>query len=238
MGIYDWDDVLTKGQQNSHISVFLVSCMSHFGRHAFEFKIFFRILNQIKSKHIFSGNNQKGGFFMKCIKIILISLLTSIFTMIPAFAANLNKIGVVDFQKILETSKVGKAAQKEIKSEGEKMEETLKEKGSEIEALKKKLERDALVIDRDTRAEREREIRIKINDIKALQKKYMADFRDLEARMIDRIRSQLIDIIESIGKQDGFLLIMEKNQAGVLYSPGSVDITEKVIRLYNQKVEK
>jgi len=157
---------------------------------------------------------------------------------IPTFAANLNKIGVVDFQKILETSKVGKAAQKEIKSEGEKMEETLKEKGAEIEALKKKLERDALVIDRDTRAEREREIRIKINDIKALQKKYMADFRDLEARMIDRIRTQLIDIIKNIGKKDGFLLIMEKNQAGVLYSPSTVDITEKVIRLYNQKVEK
>lgn len=175
---------------------------------------------------------------MKWIKIFLITFLTSVFMTFSTFAADLNKIGVVDFQKILETSKVGKAAQKEIKSEGEKMEETLKEKGAEIEALKKKLERDALVIDRDTRAEREREIRIKINDIKALQKKYMSDFRDLEARMIDRIRTQLIDIIENIGKKDGFLLIMEKNQAGVLYSPSTVDITEKVIRLYNQKVEK
>jgi len=175
---------------------------------------------------------------MKCIKTYLISALISLIMILPIHAANLNKIGVVDFQKILETSKVGKAAQKEIKSEGEKMEETLKEKGAEIEALKKKLERDALVIDRDTRAEREREIRIKINDIKALQKKYMSDFRDLEARMIDRIRTQLIDIIESIGKTDGFLLIMEKREAGVLYSPNTVDITEKVIRLYNKKVEK
>jgi outer membrane protein len=56
--------------------------------------------------------------------------------------------------------------------------------------------------------------------------------------IIDRIRTQLIDIIKNIGKKDGFLLIMEKNQAGVLYSPSTVDITEKVIRLYNQKVEK
>ena len=175
---------------------------------------------------------------MKRIKIILISMLTALFFSVPAFSANLNKIGVVDFQKILETSKVGKAAQTEIKSEGEKMEETLKEKGAEIEALKKKLERDALVVDRDTRAEREREIRIKINDIKALQKKYMSDFRDLEARMIERIRTQLIGIIEEIGKKDGFLLIMEKREAGVLYSPNTVDITEKVIRLYNKKVEK
>lgn len=89
---------------------------------------------------------------MKCIKLFLISLLIGLVMILPTFAANLNKIGVVDFQTILETSKVGKAAQKEIKSEGEKMEETLKEKGAEIEALKKKLERDALVIDRDTRA--------------------------------------------------------------------------------------
>ncbi len=175
---------------------------------------------------------------MKCKKITLISLLSALVLIIPAYAANLNKIGVVDFQKILETSKVGKAAQTEIKSEGEKMEEALKDKGTEIETLKKKLERDALVIDRDTRAEREREIRIKINDIKALQKKYMSDFRDLESRMIERIRTQLIGIIEEIGKADGFLLIMEKREAGVLYSPNTVDITEKVIRLYNKKVEK
>jgi len=170
--------------------------------------------------------------------ITMILTLTILAFVIPAYALDLNKIGVVDFQKILETSKVGKAAQTEIKSEGEKMEETLKEKGAEIEALKKKLERDALVIDRDTRSDREREIRIKINDIKALQKKYMSDFRDLEARMIERIRSQLIDIIEEIGKRDGFLLIMEKREAGVLYSPTTVDITEKVIRMYNKKVEK
>jgi outer membrane protein len=175
---------------------------------------------------------------MKFKTITTILILTLAAFILPAYAANLNKIGVVDFQKILETSKVGKAAQTEIKSEGEKMEETLKEKGAEIEALKKKLERDALVIDRDTRSDREREIRIKINDIKALQKKYMSDFRDLEARMIERIRGQLIDIIEEIGKQDGFLLIMEKREAGVLYSPTTVDITEKVIRRYNKKVEK
>jgi len=155
-----------------------------------------------------------------------------------SYAADVAKIGVVDFQKILETSKVGQAAQNEIKSQGEKMEVTLKDKGEEIENLKKKLEREALVIDREARSDREREIRIKINDLKALQKKYVADFRDLEARMIERIRKQLDNIINNIGKSDGYLLIIEKNQAGVLYCPNKIDITEKVIKDYNATLSK
>jgi len=152
-----------------------------------------------------------------------------------SLAADVIKIGVVDFQKILEESKVGKSAQSEIKTQGEKMEKDLKEKGEEIEKLKEKLERDALVIDRDARGDRERELRIKINDLKVLQKKYMADFRDIEARMIERIRKELIEIVEQFGKDEGYTIIMEKRESGVLYSPSKIDLTEKITRLYNQK---
>ncbi|CAN2042765.1 outer membrane protein [Candidatus Magnetomoraceae bacterium gMMP-15] len=175
---------------------------------------------------------------MKLLKLTLIAGFCFFALSTIGFSLDDSKIGLVDFQKILEKSRIGQTAQSEIKAQGEKMENSLKQKREEIEQLKKNLEREALVIDRGARDEKEREIRIKINDIKSLQKKYMSEFKELEGRLIKRIRGQLFEIIEKIGKENGYLLILEKRESGILYSPKSIDITDKLIRLYNEKFKK
>ena len=86
------------------------------------------------------------------------------------FAADVAKIGVIDLQKILETSSAGKAIQTELKKEKDKMESDLKKKGAEIENIRKRLERESMVMGKEMREEKERESRIKINDFKSLQK--------------------------------------------------------------------
>jgi len=153
-------------------------------------------------------------------------------------AADVAKIGVVDFQKILENSNAGKAAQAEINKQGKKMEEDLNQKGAEIEEMKKRLEREALVISKEMREEKEREFRIKVNDLKALQKKFMADFKQQEATLVKKIQKEVFDLVEEMGKAEGYLLILEKRQGGVLYAPNSIDITDKLIQKYNAKTAK
>ncbi len=85
----------------------------------------------------------------------------------------------------------------------------------------------------EKREEKAREIRIKINDAKSLQKKYRNDFKAFEARLIQRIQKEFFDIVENIGKREGFTLIMEK--MGILYAENSVDITDKMIREYDRR---
>ncbi len=87
-----------------------------------------------------------------------------------SWGADIAKIGVVDFQKVLSVSNAGKYAQAEINKQGKSMEEDLKKKGSEIEEIKKRLERETLVMSKDKRDEKEREFRIKLNDLKCLRK--------------------------------------------------------------------
>jgi len=45
-----------------------------------------------------------------------------------------------------------------------------------------------------------------------------------------------LEIIEEIGKSEGYLLIMDKR--GVLYSPSTIDITDQVVKKYNAKYSK
>lgn len=148
-------------------------------------------------------------------------------------AADVAKIGVVDFQRVLETSDAGKAAQEEVNLEGEKMEKDLKAKGSEIEEIEKKLERESMVMSKEMQEQKTREFRIKINDLKGLQKRYMDDFKRLEARIVSRIQKEVFELVKEIGKREGYLLILEKRAGGIVYSPANIDITDQLIKEYN-----
>ena len=175
----------------------------------------------------------KGGK-MNITKIAFVTMVFSVCLFVASsFGADVAKIGVVNFQTILEKSDAGKKAMAEINKHGKELEESLKKKGKEIDAIKKKLEREALVMSKEMREEKEREIRISTNDLKILQNKYTADLRQLEAKLVRDIHKEVLEIITEIGKKEGFLVIFEKREAGVMYSPDTIDITDRLIQKYN-----
>jgi outer membrane protein len=170
---------------------------------------------------------------MRMCKVTFVATVFCFCFLASSYGADVAKIGIVDFERILKTSSAGKNASAEINAQGKKIETDLKAKGDEIEAAKDKLEREVLVMSREMREEREREIRIKIGDFKALQKRYVDEFRDHEKRLVGRIQNEILTIIDEMGKQEGFLLILEKREAGVMYSPNTIDITDRLIQKYN-----
>ncbi len=171
---------------------------------------------------------------MRIFKITFVSMVFSIcFITVSSYGADVAKIGVVSFQKILEKSDAGKKATAEINKRGKEMEASLKKKGEEIDAIKKKLEREALVMSKEMREQKEREIRISINDFKTLKNKYMADFKEHEARLVRGIQKEVLKIVTEMGKKEGYLVIFEKREAGVLYSPDTIDISDRLIQSYN-----
>lgn len=149
-----------------------------------------------------------------------------------AFAADVAKIGIVDFQKVFETSVAGKEAKAEINTQGKKLETDLKAKGGELEELKKRLEREALVMSREKREEKEREFRIQVNDFKSLQKKYERDLQRTQKRLLGEMKKEVLEIIAEVGKAEGYLMIIEK--IGVLYAPTALDISDTIIQKYNE----
>jgi len=170
---------------------------------------------------------------MKIRGIFFIAISFIFFSAGYSYGADVAKIGIIDFQRILATSNTGKSAQSEINKKGKKMEADLKVKGAAIEKLQKKVERDALVMSKEMREEKGREIRIKINNVKTLQKRYLSEFRELENRLVTRIQKDVLGIVKEIGKKEGYLLIIEK--AGVLYYPNAIDLTDKLIQIYNKR---
>jgi outer membrane protein len=168
---------------------------------------------------------------IKC-KTMIIALFVSVLLLAtPCLGADVAKIGVVDIQKVLMTSSAGKMAKAQINKKAREMESSLTVKKEEIEKLKENLEREALVMNKETRDERERDIRIKINDIKSLKNKYENDLKKIEGKVVKRIQKDMDVIVKEVGKKEGYLLII--SNPVVLYSPSSIDITDQLIQAYN-----
>jgi outer membrane protein len=172
---------------------------------------------------------QQYKFFASALTVLLV-LAGSV------WAADVAKIGVVDGQRVLETSTAGQAARAQIKESYQRMEEDMKKRGAEFEELKKQFERNAMVMSQEKREDSQREMQIKQMDLQQLGKKYSGDLKELEQKLTDRIQKDVLKLVAEIGKEEGYLLIVSK--PAVLYNPTAIDLTDKLIQKYNAKYGK
>jgi outer membrane protein len=143
------------------------------------------------------------------------------------------RIAIIDFQRILDDSKAGKAAQETINQEGRQMEAELKAKGEAIEQMKEQLQKDALVMNKETREEKEREFRIQVNDFRESQQEFAQKARQLQIRAMSKIRNEVDTLAKAFAEEKGFTLMIEKQEAGVIYAPARIDVTDEIIRRYD-----
>ena len=169
-------------------------------------------------------------------KLFVIIAILSVFVVGTglSLAADVAKIGVVDFQRFIEESNLGQAAQATIESKGGKMESKMRELRTQIEEIKKSLERDAMVMGREAIDERQRSYTIKKMDFENLSNKYVRSIKKLEIQLIADVRNSFLSLAEELGKKGGYLLVMEK-QGVVYYHPSAIDVTDKLIEMSNSK---
>ena len=172
-------------------------------------------------------------FFKIIFAVIFIWTFVFIFS---SNAADVAKIGVVDFNRILENSSAGKALKAELKSQFNKMQAELEKKKSEIEEIQKSAERQAAVMSKEAREEKKRELQIKIYDLKNLEKKYRSELRESERKKMVKIQDKILTIARKIGEKEGYLIIFDK--AVAVYVPKTLDLTDKVIQEYNAGYKK
>jgi len=176
--------------------------------------------------------SQKIGFYT-----IMTALAVLFFTFNSVYAthaADVAKIGVIDVQIIMAQTHFGKSAKSELKKIRQKFEADLKQKKTEIETAPKRLKREVMIFSKDALADKNRQLRIMLNDYKLLQKKYGLEFRQHVNRIDRRITKEVTALAEKIGRKEGYLLIVDKRRAGVLYAPHTVDLTDDILHAFSK----
>ena len=143
------------------------------------------------------------------------------------------KIGFVDIQKTMNECNAGKEAKKTIAKEMEKLQRLFAERQKELQTMKETLEKQAPMLAQDARATKEKEFQTKVRDyqrwLEDNQKEIQQKGLDLERKILADVQK----VIQKMGMDEGYTLVLEKNENIVLFASKSLDLTDRVIKIFD-----
>ncbi len=148
------------------------------------------------------------------------------------------RIGYVDVQRVIVRSVAGMAAREQLEREKAAMQKDVDARKVEVDKLRDELDKKGLVLSADARREKEETLQRKVRDLRRLAEDLEKELQRKEQQATQRILQELTGLIERVGKERGYLLIVEKRGAGVIYGDPEADVTDEVIKLYDQEKAK
>jgi len=150
---------------------------------------------------------------------------------------DLIKIGLIDLQRCLQECKEGQKVIKLLKDKKAVLQRQLDTKQKELLELRNELEKQAMMLSMDAQEDKKKTIERKTRELEYCYKDLNEEMIRAQEKEKKEILKELSKIVEKIGSEGNYTLITERKAGGVLYCADSVDITEKVIRAYDQMKE-
>jgi outer membrane protein len=153
-----------------------------------------------------------------------------------AHAADL-KIAYVDIQKAVAESAAGKSAGERFKTDVKKAEDSLIKEKNEVERLGEALEKQSAMLSEDSRREKEKDFLRRKRDYERMLKDQQTELQIKEAELKNEILGTLIPIIQKYGRENGYSLVFGKSDVILLYASDALDITDKIIAIYDAEAK-
>jgi outer membrane protein len=154
----------------------------------------------------------------------------------PAAApANSVRIAYIDVQRVLARSSAGVAAREQLEREKSTMQKEMDGRRQELEKLRDELEKKGPLMTGDARREKQETFERKRRDAARMMDDFQKELEKKEQTLLQRVLQELSGVIEKVGKDKGYYMIVEKRGASVLYASPDADLTDDVIRAYDQQ---
>jgi outer membrane protein len=177
-------------------------------------------------------NRRKG--FAPIFAVLFAVFLSLSFPAGTVSAAEAAKIGYVDLRVALNDSDAGKKAKAELESLIKTKQSAIDEKGKTIEKLKADLEKQSSVLSTEAKKSKEDEIERLLRDYQRLVQDSQNEVKKKEGELTGSIIKEIRDVVEKIGQDEGYSLILENVEGIILYSRKDLDVTDRVVKTYNE----
>jgi outer membrane protein len=143
------------------------------------------------------------------------------------------KLGVIDVERILTDSVRGKAALEELTKLRDQKNTDLQTKRTEMEQLRARFAESRLTLAEDKLAEMERQLEDKTLELRRTQDDAQREVQKKQQEEFAKIERDVMPIIQAVGKENGYTMIFNKFQGGLVFADDSVDVTDLVIERFN-----
>jgi outer membrane protein len=159
-------------------------------------------------------------------------------TAASAQTANGTRVGFVDIQRVLARSAAGMAAREQLEKEKAVMQKQVDGQRAELEQLRDEIEKKGQLLSAEARREKQELLERKVRDARRLVDDLQASLQKKEEAMLGKVLQDLGGLIQRVSKDKGFTLVLERQRSSILYASAEADITEDVIRAYDDETKK
>ena len=166
----------------------------------------------------------------------IISLALGMAILVPlSFAQQTIKIGVINSGEVLQRSVEGKSILARLEERNKADQTKLANMDEDIRQLENKLTTQRLTLTNEVLMNMSSDLDKKRTDRKRFAEDSSRDFSELQARLFDKLQSEVMPIIEQLGKEMNLEVIFDASarQSGIIYFSATVDLTAEVIKRYD-----
>jgi outer membrane protein len=151
---------------------------------------------------------------------------------IPARAQGV-KIGYVDVQRAIQEVEEGKAARARLKAELDKKRADLDQKRATLEKMKADYDKQAPVLSDDAKRKKQEDLQKAFAEAQTQAGEMQEELSGKEQEAMQTISKRLLQVVAEVSDRESFTFVLDK--AALLYAPAASDITNEVVRRYNER---
>ena len=167
---------------------------------------------------------------MRFCRIVTIALATVILAGSASTVDAQVKIGVVDLQRAINETEDGRQAKRRLKK-------VFDERQKSLNVKQESLERQQDVLNQDAFKKKVEKYQTDLMDLQNEYVQYQQELSTKEAELTQKILEKMQAILRRIGQTDGYTIIIEANEGGVVWVPGNLDLTDVLIQRYNKQAK-
>ena len=142
------------------------------------------------------------------------------------------RIGVFDSQPVWQQTEEGIRMRTTLEAYRDRKQSEFNSREAELNTLKEKLRSQEVSLSDDKKNQMLKEIDQKTIELKRLGDDVSRDLQSQFGDARDQFQKELFDVVEALGKEKKYTLILEKSI--VVYNDSAVDITPEVVAKFNQ----
>ena len=169
--------------------------------------------------------------FLQTASFLVLSLVGLLSTPLSALAQS--KIGVVDISRALAETEDGRKAKAKLKELFDSRQKSLDKQKNDLMVMKESVEKQASVLSQDVLAKKSQELQKAFASLQTTYMEFQKELAAKEAELTKDILERMERIVRRIGQKEGYALVLDRNEAGVVYVPTSYDLTDILIQEYN-----
>ncbi len=154
---------------------------------------------------------------------------------LQAFGQQSFKVAIIDSQKTLQNSEVGKKAIAQLQDKEQRIKNELASMDKDIQDKETRLRTQGLVMTSEAREQMTFDLDNLRTKRKRTEEDSVKEWQRLQFTLFEKIRKELQPIIENIAKEREFSLVLDSAVAQeiVVYFHPAIDITDEVVKRYD-----